>query len=69
MGCMNQRVPVFMRSTADGVRVDALCFSELIRVSDITEFPPFAYCSMDIESLDQDELNRSVFKLCDVMIY
>ena len=68
MGCMNQRVPVFMRATADDAQTDASCWSELVRFSHAhVGEPTYKYVSMDIESLDQDELRRLVFKLCDAI--
>ena len=67
MGCMNQRVPVFMRASVEGVRADTFCWSELVRTSEINMGMPCKYSSMDIESLDKDELRRLVFKLCGVI--
>ena len=68
MGCMNQRVPVFTRNAAQGVRVDTFCWLELMRISrNHMGKPTFKYISMDFESLDKDELRRLVFKLCGVI--
>ena len=53
MGCMTQRVPVFMNIENHGEYFyESLCFTELKRVSD------GASVYMDIESLDEDELRR-----------
>ena len=68
MGCMDQRVPVFTRNAAQGVRVDTFCWLELMRISrKRMGKPTFKYISMDLESHDKDELRKLVFKLCDII--